>query len=83
MTGLGLAFTLSAMNAIEFTAEMSESATLIIPPEMIGQLPRTGTVRVIVLTTAAPGVEAEWRAASYEQFMADDSPEDAIYESLR
>ncbi len=41
---------LRAMNAVEFTAEMSGSATLTIPPEIVSQLPSTDTVRVIVLT---------------------------------
>ena len=46
-------------------------------------MPNTGTARVIVLTAATPDEELEWRAASYEQFLADDAPEDAIYDSLR
>ncbi len=71
------------MNAVEFTAELSGSTTLVIPPEVATQLPRTGTARVIVLTTDASGAAAEWQAASYEQFLADDAPEDAIYDSLR
>ncbi len=71
------------MHAVEFTAELSEAATLVIPPEAARQLPKAGRVRVIVLSNGDPSAEAEWRAASYEQFLADDSPEDAIYESLR
>ena len=72
------------MNAAEFTAELSGAATLAIPPEIATQLPSTGTARVIVLTAGTPGEDAEWRAASYEQFLADDAAsEDAIYDSLR
>ena len=71
------------MNAVEFTAELSGAAALVIPPEAVALLPKTGRVRVIVLTDGDAGAEAEWRAASYEQFLADDAPEDAIYESLR
>ena len=67
-------FTLDAMHAVEFTAELSGSATLAIPPEIVTQLPSTGTVRVIVLPAAAIGAEAEWRAASYEQFLARRLP---------
>lgn len=75
--------TFAVMNTVEFTAEMNEAATLIIPPEIAMQLPKAGHVRVIVFSNEDPGAEAEWRAASYEQFLADDSPEDAVYESLR
>ena len=75
--------TLAVMDAIEFTAELSETATLVIPPEIAVRLPKVGRVRVIVLSDEDAGAGAEWQAASYEQFLADDSPEDAIYESLR
>ena len=71
------------MNAVEFTTELSDSTSLVIPPEIATQLPYTGTARLIVLTAATPSAEAEWRAASYEQFLADDAPEDTIYDSLR
>jgi hypothetical protein len=36
---------------------------------------------VILLTADADG-DAEWQAAAYQQFLRDDAPEDAIYESL-
>ena len=71
------------MNAVEFTAELSGSATLVIPPEVATRLPNAGLARIIVLTADAPTAEVEWQAASYEQFLADDAAEDAIYESLR
>jgi len=45
-------------------------------------LPKSGRARIIVLTDEDPG-EAEWRAGAYEQFLRDDSAEDALYESLR
>ncbi len=71
------------MNALEFTVELSGSATFAIPPEVATQLPSTGAARIIVLPAETPDTEAEWRAASYEQFLAGDDPEDAIYDSLR
>ncbi len=69
------------MNAIEFTTELSGLATLQIPPRVAAQLPKAGKVRVIVLTDDGTD-EAEWRAATYEQFLRDDSAEDAVYDSL-
>jgi hypothetical protein len=70
------------MNAIEFTTELSGAAVLPIPREIAAQLPKSGKARIIVLTEVSPE-DAEWRAAAYEQFLRDDAPEDAIYESLR
>lgn len=70
------------MQAIEFTTELSDSATLSIPRELADQLPKTGTARVIVLTEATTDDET-WRLGAYEQFLRDDSPEDAIYDSCR
>jgi hypothetical protein len=68
------------MNAIEFTTELSGAATLQIPVDVAAQLPKAGRARVIVLTDEGTD-EAEWRAGAYEQFLRDDSVEDAIYDS--
>lgn len=69
------------MNAIEFVTELQDSDTLRIPSEAAAKLPKTGRARVLVLT--ADDAEADWRAFGYEQFLRDDPPADAIYESLR
>jgi len=70
------------VNAVEFTTELSGAAVLPIPREIAAQLPKSGKARIIVLTDEdADG--PEWRAGAYEQFLRDDSAEDAIYESLR
>jgi hypothetical protein len=69
------------MNIVEFTTELSGSSVLTIPKEAADRLPKTGQVRVIVLT-GEDADDSEWRAAAYEQFLRDDSPEDAIYEKL-
>ena len=70
------------MHAIEFTTELSESRMLSIPQEIAVQLPKTGKARIIVLTEERIG-DAEWRLGTYQQFLRDDSPEDAIYDSCR
>ena len=72
----------SRMKAVEFTTELSGAAVLPIPREIAAQLPKSGKARVIVLTDESTD-EAEWRAGAYEQFLRDDSAEDAIYDSLR
>ncbi len=70
------------MNAVEFTTELSGAAVLPIPREIAAQLPKSGKARIIVLTEDATD-EAQWRAGAYEQFLRDDSAEDAVYDSLR
>ncbi len=70
------------MNAVEFTAELTDSNTLQIPAEAAAQLPKAGRARVIVLTDDQ-AEDAKWRAGAYAQYVRDDAPEDAIYDSLR
>ena len=70
------------MNAVEFTTELSGAAVLSIPIEVAAQLPKTGRARIIVLTEEHSD-DADWRAGAYQQFLRDDAPEDAIYDSCR
>ncbi|MBI4603562.1 MAG: hypothetical protein HY721_16545 [Planctomycetes bacterium] len=70
------------MNAIEFTTELSGTSALPIPSEIAAQLPKAGRARVIVLLDGDAD-DLEWQAAACEQFLRDDAPEDAIYDSLR
>jgi hypothetical protein len=71
-----------SVNAVEFRTELSGAAVLPIPREIAAQLPKSGKARIIVLTEDATD-EAQWRAGAYEQFLRDDSAEDAVYDSLR
>ena len=72
---------IAVMHAVEFIAELNEVGTLHIPREVAKDLPCSGKARVILLTADADG-DAAWQAAAYQQFLRDDAPEDAIYESL-
>ena len=69
------------MTAVEFTADLNEGGTLHIPSEVAKNLPRSGLARIILLTGDSDSDEA-WQSAAYQQFLRDDAPEDAIYESL-
>ena len=69
------------MNAVEFTTELNESRTLQIPQEVARELPRSGRARIILLTGESDDDRA-WQTLAYEQFLRDDVPEDAIYDSL-
>ena len=71
------------MNPLEFTAELTPEPVLPIPQEIAAQLPKSGLARVILLPmppSADNGEDAQWRAGAYEQFLRDDSPEDAAYD---
>jgi hypothetical protein len=75
------AIILFEMKSIEFITELSGATVLNIPKEVAAQLPKSGKARILVLTEEDAG-DALWRQASYEQFLRDDSPEDAVYDSL-
>jgi hypothetical protein len=71
------------MKPVEFTAELTPEPLLPIPQEIEAQLPKSGRARVIVLPmppSADDSEDAGWRAGAYEQFLRDDSPEDAVYD---
>jgi hypothetical protein len=70
------------MKAVEFTTELKGSNILEVPSEAAARLPKTGRARVIVLTSEE-NEETEWRLGTYEQFLREDPPEDAIYDNLR
>ena len=38
---------------------------------------------VIIVLTDDQAEDAEWRLGAYTQFLREDAPEDAIYDSLR
>jgi hypothetical protein len=70
----------SEMRAVEFTTELGKKPVVTIPQEVADKLPKSGRARIIVLTPDDPE-DALWRAGAYEQFVREDSPEDAVYDS--
>ena len=67
---------------IEFETELTGSQTLNLPPEVVKALPPHGKATVMVLVDMDPE-DKEWRQAAYEQFLSDDSVEDAVYDKYR
>ena len=67
--------------SIEFESELA-GGTLTVPPEVASALPATGKVTVVVFVDADPE-DTAWRNAAYEQFLSDDSEEDASYDRYR
>jgi hypothetical protein len=70
------------MDAIEFTTDLTESPVLAIPPDASARLPKSGRVRGLGMTEEDAD-DAACRSFAYEQFLRDDPPEDAIYDTLK
>ena len=67
---------------IEFETELTGGATLSIPAEIAAALPGKGKATILVFVDMDPE-DAAWRRAAYEQFLSDDSDEDAVYDKYR
>ncbi|MDE2060152.1 MAG: hypothetical protein KGL31_08255 [candidate division NC10 bacterium] len=67
---------------IEFETELTGGPTLSIPPEIAAALPSRGKVTIVVVMDRDPEYTT-WRKAAYEQFLSDDSEEDAVYDKYR
>ena len=67
------------MKTIEFETELTGEGSLRIPESVAASLPSSGKATVVVCINIDPG-DQEWRQASYEQFLRDDSEEDAVYD---
>jgi len=59
---------LPLMNAVEFTAELTESGVLRIPADVVAQAPKAGRARIIVRTDDQ-AEDADWRLGAYAQFL--------------
>ena len=70
------------MSSIEFETELHGQPVLAIPPDVAARLPKPGRATVIVHIQDDPEDE-EWRKASYEQFIKDDGPDDAVYDAYQ
>jgi hypothetical protein len=64
---------------IEFETELTGRNTLNIPPEVAEALPPSGKATVVVILDMDPE-DTAWRQAAYQQFLSDDSAEDAVYD---
>lgn len=70
------------MKTIEFETELRGNKNLPIPDNVAASLPSRGKATVLVCVDLDPG-DHEWRKASYEQFLRDDSEKDAVYDKYR
>ncbi len=67
---------------IEFETELTGSRTLDLPPDIASVLPSRGKATVVVFVDMDPD-DAAWQRAAYDQFLSDDSMEDAAYDRYR
>ena len=67
---------------VEFETELTGSHTLRMPPEVAQALPPRGKATVVVFVDMDPE-DTAWSQAAYEQFLRDDSEEDAVYDKYR
>jgi hypothetical protein len=70
------------MTPIEFETELSGDSILPLPPDVAARLSKSGRATVVVLVQE-DAEDDQWRRASYEQFMKDDSPDDSVYDSYQ
>jgi hypothetical protein len=64
---------------VEFETDLTGSHTLDIPSEIAEALPSKGRATVVVLVDLDAD-DASWRQAAYQQFLRDDTAEDAVYD---
>ena len=70
------------MQAIEFETDLQNGVAIAIPPELLANVPYRARARVIILfaEAAEAAEEQEFRRATYEHFLRDDSDEDSVYD---
>jgi hypothetical protein len=70
------------MKTVEFETELTGGSTLNLPPEIAEALPPKGKATVVVVVDMDPE-DTAWLRAAHEQFLSDDSDEDAVYDRYR
>jgi hypothetical protein len=69
------------MEALEFETTLSEGATLKVPENLAGQIPREEPVRVIVLLPEHAEDE-DWQRLATEQLLSGYGESDRIYDAI-
>jgi hypothetical protein len=69
------------MKALEFEATLSEGATLKVPENLAGQIPKEEAVRVIVLLPEN-AEDGDWQRLTSEQLLPGYSESDSIHDAI-
>lgn len=69
------------MKALEFEAEMSQGGEIVLPAELIGEIPAGQHLKVVVMWDAG-SVDAAWRGAGRLKFEEAYGTGDIVYDQL-
>ncbi len=69
------------MKAVEFKGTVAPDGHIVVPPEVVLELPRGEQLQVVLLW-GAPNDDGAWLVAGRRQFEATYAPEDSVYEQL-
>jgi hypothetical protein len=69
------------MKALEFETTLSDGATLKVPENLAGQIPKEEAVRVIVLLPEN-AEDGDWQRLTSEQLLSGYSESDSIYDAV-
>jgi len=69
------------MQSVDFSAELTDSGQIAVPPEIAAQVPRGETIQV-VLHWGMSDDDALWRVAGRDLFGVAYDIEDSVYEDL-
>ena len=66
------------MDAFKFTSELTECSVVNIPNNLVSKMSKSNSVQAIALIDETE--DKEWQLGAYEQFLREDSDDDAIYD---
>ena len=69
------------MEALEFESTVTPGGQIVLPPEVVGQIPAGEHLRVVIMWEPS-GADLMWRSAGRQRFESAYCPEDSIYEQL-
>ena len=69
------------MKAVEFDTTVNRNGQIVVPQDVVGDIPLDGPVRVVLMWDASP-TDSAWREAGRRRFEEAYCAEDSVYEQL-
>lgn len=69
------------MKAVEFETTVNRNGQILLPQDVVGDIPPGGPVRVVLMWDAS-STDSAWREAGRRKFEEAYCAEDAVYEQL-
>ena len=69
------------MKAVEFEGVMTPGGQIVLPPDVVCEIPAGEQIRVVLLWNPS-NLDSGWQTAGRQRFEAAYCPEDAVYERL-